>query len=65
MCQKGKDIFLFDHLVKGCQNANGRVELSVEAFNSSSRYLSDLLNIDNTFFDSMVNRLHPSELQLN
>ena len=37
----------------------------IEAFNSTSRYLDDLLNIDNNYFDSMVNRMYPSELQLN
>ena len=37
----------------------------IEAFNSTSRYLDDLVNIDNNFFDSMVNRIYPSELQLN
>ena len=37
----------------------------IEAFNSTFRYLDDLLNIDNDFFDSMVNRIYPSELQLN
>ena len=37
----------------------------IEAFNSTSRYLYDLLNIDNTFFNSMVNHIYPSELQLN
>ena len=37
----------------------------IEAFNSTSLYLDDLLNIDNNFFDSMVNRIYPSELQLN
>ena len=37
----------------------------IEAFNSTSRYLDDLLNIDNTFYDSMVNHIYPSELQLN
>ena len=36
-----------------------------EAFNSSSWYLDDLLIIDNNFFDSMVNRIYPSELPLN
>ena len=36
----------------------------IEAYNSASRYPDDLLNIDNTFFDSMVNRIYPSELQL-
>ena len=35
-----------------------------EAFNSTSRYLDDLLNIDNKFFDSVVNRIYSSELQL-
>ena len=37
----------------------------IEAFNSTSRYLADLLNMDSNFFDSMVNRIYPSELQLN
>ena len=32
----------------------------IEAFNSISRYLDDLLNIDKNFFDSMVNRIYPS-----
>ena len=37
----------------------------IEAFNSTSRYLDDLLNIDNNFFDSMVNHIYPSKFQLN
>ena len=37
----------------------------IEAFNSTSQYLDVLLNIDNNFCDSMVNRMYPSELQLN
>ena len=37
----------------------------IEPFNSTFRYLDDLLNIDNNFFDSKVNRIYPSELQLN
>ena len=37
----------------------------IDAFNSFSRYLDYLLNIDNTLFDSMVNHICPSELQLN
>ena len=37
----------------------------IEALNSTSRYLDDLLNIDNTFFNSMANHIYPSELQLN
>ena len=33
--------------------------------NSTSRYLDDLLNIDNTHFENMVYRIYPAELQLN
>ena len=37
----------------------------IEAFNSTSRYLDDLLNNDNIYFDKMVDRIYPTELQLN
>ena len=37
----------------------------IEALNSTSRYLDDLFNIDNNFFDSMINHIYPLELQLN
>ena len=37
----------------------------IEAFNSTSRYLDNLLNIDNLYFESMVNRIYLPELQLN
>ena len=37
----------------------------IEAFNSTSRYLDDLLNIDNIYFDQMEDRIYPTELQLN
>ena len=59
------DLFLF------CYERDFMLSLSednksgvIGAFNSTSRYLDDLLNIDNNFFDSMVNRIYPSELQL-
>ena len=32
----------------------------IEAFNSTSRYRHDLLNTDNKFFDSMVNKIRPT-----
>ena len=35
----------------------------IEAFNSASRYIDDLLNIDNIYFDQMVDRIYPTELQ--
>ena len=37
----------------------------IEAFNSTSRYLDDLLSIDNIYFEQMVNRIYSAELQLN
>ena len=37
----------------------------IDAFNSTSRYLDDLLNIDNVHFEQMAHRIHPAELQLN
>ena len=37
----------------------------IEAFNSTSRYLDDLLNIDNPYFKQMVGQIYPTELQLN
>ena len=41
--------------------SDGNQSEVIEAFNSTSRYLDDLLNIDNTLFDSMVNHIYPSE----
>ena len=38
---------------------------SIEAFNSTSSYLDDLLNIDNPYFEQMVGQIYPTELQLN
>ena len=37
----------------------------LKAFNLTSRYLDDLLNIDNPYFEGMVNQNYPPELQLN
>ena len=37
----------------------------IEAFDSTTRYLDDLLNINNPYFEGMVNQIYPPELQLN
>ena len=37
----------------------------IEAFNSTSRYLDDLLNIDNPYFEGMLKQIYPPQLQLN
>ena len=36
----------------------------IEAFSFTSRYLDDLLNIDNVHFKQMVHWIYPAELQL-
>ena len=36
----------------------------IDAFNTTSRYLDDKLNINNVDFDNRVSQIHPSELQL-
>ena len=36
-----------------------------ETFNITSRYLDDILNFNNVYFDNMVSKIYPSELQLN
>ena len=37
----------------------------IEDFNSISRYLDDLLSMDNPYFESMVNQIYLPELQVN
>ena len=37
----------------------------IDAFNTTSRYLDDILTINNVYFDNMVSQIYPSELQLN
>ena len=60
------DLFLF------CYEKDFMTSLSndnqadiIETFNSTSRYLNDLLNIDNPYFEGMVNQIYPPELKLN
>ena len=36
----------------------------IEAFNSTSKYLDDLLNIGNPYFECMVKHIYPPELQM-
>ena len=37
----------------------------IDAFNTTSRYLDDIFNIINVYFDNMLSHIYPSELQLN
>ena len=60
------DLFLF------CSERDFMMYLSddkqanaIDAFNTTSRYLDDILNINNVYFVNMVSQIYPSELQLN
>ena len=35
----------------------------IDDFNTTSRYLDGILNINNIYFDNMVSQIYPSELQ--
>ena len=60
------DLFLFcyerDFMLSPSDNNQTVI---IEGFNSTSRYLDDLLNIDNPYFEQMVGQIYPTELQLN
>ena len=60
------DLFLF------CYERDFMISLSddkqadvIDAFNTTSRYLDVILNINNVNFDNMVSQICPSKLQLN
>ena len=57
-------LFCYDRDFKLCLSEGNQSNV-IDAFISIFRYLDDLMNIDNNFFDSMVNHIYPSELQLN
>ena len=37
----------------------------IDAFNTTSRYLDDILNMNNVYLYNMVSQIYSSELQLN
>ena len=60
------DLFLF------CYERDFMMSLSddkqadiIDAFNTTSRYLDDILNINNVYFVNMLSQIYSSELQLN
>ena len=59
------DLFLF------CYERDFMMSLSdgnqadvIDAFSTTSRYLDDIFNINNVYFDNMVSQIYPSELKL-
>ena len=60
------DLFLFCYERDFMLSLSGNNQADIiEAFNSTSRYLDDLLNIDNPYFEQMVGQIYPTGLQLN
>ena len=60
------DVFLFCYERDFMKSFSREYQADIiEAFNATSRYLDDLLNINNIYFDQMVDRIYPIELQLN
>ena len=45
--------------------SEGKQSEVTEAVRSTSRYLDNLLNVDNNYFDSLINQIDPLELQFN
>ena len=58
--QLAADLFLF--MMSLSEEKQSEV---IEAFRSTSRYLDDIFNIDNKYFDGLISQIYPSELQLN
>ena len=60
------DLFLFCYERDFMKSLSSESQADIiEAFNSTSRYLYDLLSIGNIYFDQIVDRIYPTELQLN
>ena len=61
-----EDLFLFCYEIDFMFSLSDNNQTDIiEALNSTSRYLNDLLNIDNPYFEQMVGQIYPTELQLN
>ena len=60
------DLFLFCYERDFMRSLSDDKQADVfDAFNTTSRYLDDILNIYNVHIDNMVSQIYPSELQLN
>ena len=59
------DLFLFCYERDIISLSDDKQADIFDAFNTTSRYLDDILNIDNIYFDDMVSQIFTPELQLN
>ena len=54
-------LFCYERAFMLSLSENNQTDI-IKAFNSTSRYLDDLLNIDNPYFELMVGQIYPTEL---
>ena len=60
------DLFLFCYERDFMMSLSGNKQADINvALNTTSRYLDDILNINNVYFDTIVSQIYYSELQLN
>ena len=60
------DLFLFSYERDFMMSYSDDKQIEViDAFNTTSRYLDDIRNINNVYFDNMEGQIYPSELKLN
>ena len=60
------DLFLFCHLRDFMISLSDDKQADIiDAFNTTSSYLDNIININNVYFDNMVSQIYPSELRLN
>ena len=59
------DLFLFCYERDFMMSLSGDKQADViDAFNTTSRYLEDISNINNVYFDNMISQIYLLELQL-
>ena len=60
------DLFLYcyerEFMISLSKNGNDEM---IETLNNTSRYLDDILNIDNPYFPNIFQSIYPSQLRLN
>ena len=59
------DLFLFCYERDFMMSLSDKQADIIMAFNTTSRYLDDILNVNIIYFDNIVCQIFPSELQLN
>ena len=60
------DLFLFCYERGFMTSLSGDKQADIiDAFNTTSIFFDDILNIINVYLDNMVSQIYPSELQLN